>query len=80
MLDHAWLARDIALRTPDRLEELDLREAAEALTKDDPYPRRDGPPLWPLDRHPNVGCRTSGVERRVFRLTVACRSPRDPKP
>ncbi len=43
--------------TRDRLEELDLRDAAEALAKNDLSPRWDGPPLWPLDRYPSGGRR-----------------------
>lgn len=41
----------------DRLVELDLQDAADALEKDGPFPRWDGPPLRPLDRYPSGGRR-----------------------
>jgi aldehyde:ferredoxin oxidoreductase len=43
--------------TRERLMELSLDDAADALEDDGPYPRWDGPPLWPLDRYPHGGRR-----------------------
>jgi len=56
MLDKYYIAHGYDLETgiPTRktLEDLGLEYVAEELESHGPYPKWDGPPLWPLDKYP----------------------------
>jgi aldehyde:ferredoxin oxidoreductase len=43
--------------TRERLVALGLETVAAELETHGPYPRWDGPPLWPLERYPHGGRR-----------------------
>lgn len=48
---------ETGIPTRERLERLGLKYVADELEAHGPYPEWDGPPLWPLDRHPHGGRR-----------------------
>jgi hypothetical protein len=46
---------ETGIPTRERLEQLGLKKVADELEVHAPYPEWDGPPLWPLEKHPPGG-------------------------
>jgi aldehyde:ferredoxin oxidoreductase len=49
--------RETGIPTRKTLEQLGLKFAADELETQGPYPKWEGPPLWPLDKYPQGGTR-----------------------
>ena len=48
---------DTGIPTRETLQSLGLSDVADELETNSPYPKWEGPPLWPLDKYPHGGKR-----------------------